>query len=279
MSSSLRRCSTLILTFFFWMESPALLAQPDLPSSAMARSSASTAPQALEPSSHPTRENGASLEEVARQLSARGWRVVRDDEGNLVLYPRRQSAEASMRSGKKVDSKPDEKLRQHGEPNRPVPHTDLVNELQAAGWRVEHASKGALILRPANAPRPTATRRSTGRPVLDRSARTLLEKAGWTLEESKDGTIALHPPRQPKLATCSGIQTSANVDLPVDRWKEARRIAERWIEEQHLRNVVPGRIRHILKIHLVSIVSAEAPHRLRHQIAIRNQDGRVVLLW
>jgi hypothetical protein len=71
---------------------------------------------------------------------------------------------------------------------------------------------------------------------------------------------------------------SGEIVLPVDEWSEARRIAQAWLDVQGTEASAVGKIRKVLRVYLVSIVEAKAPYGLRHQIAIRTRDGKVVPL-
>jgi hypothetical protein len=66
--------------------------------------------------------------------------------------------------------------------------------------------------------------------------------------------------------------------LPVDRWGQAKEIAESWLSSVGSQALTVGRVRRILRIYVVSIVDSNPPHRLRNQIAIDAADGRVVVL-
>jgi hypothetical protein len=64
----------------------------------------------------------------------------------------------------------------------------------------------------------------------------------------------------------------------VDSWEKARATALSWLESVGNPALQLGKIRRIHRLHLVSIIGAEPPHRLLHQIAVGVDDGRVVVL-
>ncbi|WP_144375285.1 hypothetical protein [Thiolapillus brandeum] len=111
--------------------------------------------------------------------------------------------------------------------------------------------------------------------------RDQLEAAGWTIEETADNSILLYPPGKHEASTiphCPGVLTRYQPILPVDSWKKAHDVAQSWLEEQSGMEASVGRIRRILGVHIISIVSAKRPYRLLHQIAVRNSDGAVIVL-
>ena len=55
-------------------------------------------------------------------------------------------------------------------------------------------------------------------------------------------------------------------------------IAEAWLADSGADGATVGRIRQIFRVYVVSIVDTAPPHRLRHQIAVRRDDGKVLLL-
>jgi hypothetical protein len=71
---------------------------------------------------------------------------------------------------------------------------------------------------------------------------------------------------------------NANFELPIDDWAEANSIANAWLKSADNKTLAIGKIRKILRVYLVSIVTNEAPFVLQHQIAIRQSDGHVIVL-
>ena len=68
------------------------------------------------------------------------------------------------------------------------------------------------------------------------------------------------------------------VKLPVDRWVDARAIADAWVAEHGGGRLRVGKIRQVHRVYLVSIVGVDAPNQVIHQIAITGGNGHVVVL-
>ena len=80
------------------------------------------------------------------------------------------------------------------------------------------------------------------------------------------------------LQPCPGVQTMASVSLPLEDANTARAVANAWLDASGLPNAEVGKIRKVLRLYLVSIVTRDRPHRLLHQLAIRSRDGHAILL-
>jgi hypothetical protein len=68
------------------------------------------------------------------------------------------------------------------------------------------------------------------------------------------------------------------VKLPVNRWVDARAIADAWVAEHGDGRLRVGKIRQVHRVYLVSIVGVDAPNQVIHQIAITGGNGHVVVL-
>ena len=211
------------------------------------------------------------LDEAALQrLGEAGWTISQAADGSLLLFPpRSQPAPGSSPTHQPGAGQEDTE-------NRPL--ESLKAKLEAAGWRTRYTQDGSLLLFPA-APEP-ASQADTGEAPLDEALQKRLKEAGWTVRKEKDGSLLLFPPRlrAALLQPCPGVRTLTNVPLPLADADAARAVATAWLEASGLPNAAVGRIRKVLRIHLVSIVAREQPHRLLHQLAIRNRDGHVILL-
>ena len=210
-------------------------------------------------------ETSPSFEQA---LKATGWSVQREADGSLVLKPRESTT--SNQDNKTTDDQ----------------WLQLKEKLQAAGWFVEREIDGSLILTPPDqsitANTGAAEQKSeTGSIGSLDSMQQQLRDTGWQVIEDSDGSILLYPPGDAvatKPQPCPGYSLSAVIELPVDSQHEAYIIARDWLQKQPPYNAEVGRIRKILKIHVVSIVSDKAPYTLVQQIAIRNSDGSVIVL-
>jgi len=206
-------------------------------------------------------ETSPSFEQA---LKATGWSVQREADGSLVLKPR---ASTSNQGYETTDDQ----------------WPQLKDKLQAAGWFVDRETDGSLILTPPDqsTPTPDEQKTETGSIGSLRSMQQQLRDTGWQVIEDSDGSILLYPPGEDfatKPGPCPGSSLTAAIQLPVDNQPEAYIIAQDWLDKQPPFNAQIGRIRKILKVHVVSIVSDKAPYTLVQQIAIRNSDGSVIVL-
>ena len=182
-----------------------------------------------------------------------GWSVQRDAEGNLILRP------GASGGG---DSGTDQWQR-------------LQGELRATGWNVDREADGTLLLLPPGPSAPAPG--EVADPMHD--IKQKLRQTGWSVSSSPDGSMLLYPPgRAQKPDPAAGVVSQARIALPVNNWQEAYDISVAWLESQPDYGASVGRIRRLFRVHLVSIVSKEPPHRLLQQIAIRNRDGAVIVL-
>lgn len=178
------------------------------------------------------------------------------------------------------------------------------DRLRDGGWRVESASDGSTLLYPPvpekaaeNTPLPDDPSGETPLAVTElepalaseKGLDDYLEERGWRVARTPDGSLLLFP--QTKTAPlaskappepCAGVVpapvSQGDVALPVDRWDEAKNISESWLASVDSPDSVVGRIRRIFGVFVVSIVDTRPPHRLKHQIAINADDGRVMVL-
>ncbi len=202
-----------------------------------------------------------AMDRLADALTQRGWRVSRDADGNLILQ------------------KPLTK------PKAPSAHTPVDEEsldrLRDRGWKVERDDEGNLRLYPPvpEKEHPPTVINGGSEAALDQGMKDHLRQAGWTIEEEADGALWLYPPdTTTRIHPCPGETPTAAVELPVDSWSKAHSLARAWVKKHQLTNVTVGRIRKILRIYLVSLVTLSSPHRLVHQLAIRSKDGHLILL-
>lgn len=165
--------------------------------------------------------------------------------------------------------------------------------LGAAGWEVTQDAAGNLVLRPGPSLQASSAPSSKEGAGGDRWAP--LRAKGWRVIEAPDGTVSLYPPASAEAvaspassagkgpvgaseAPCAGVRVDSGVSLPVDTWAKVHRLALAWIARRGDHGLAVGRIRHVLRVYLVSIVEKRPPHRLRHQIVVRRRDGRVILV-
>lgn len=200
-------------------------------------------------------------EQLIKALEDAGWNASRTVTGDLLLKPHSGSGDTENPS-----------------PSQNTRWQQLRQQLEKAGWSTSEDADGALVLRP---PRHQVRQTASKKPGSLAGMREKLEAAGWRIEETADGSLLLYPPEKGEAGTvdgCTGVLTRYRPDLPVDSWQKAHDVAQSWLADQPGINASVGRIRRILGVHIISIVSSKRPYRLMHQIAIRNSDGAVIVL-
>ncbi|HID81245.1 MAG TPA: hypothetical protein EYH06_00285 [Chromatiales bacterium] len=233
-----------------------------------------------------TEEGGMDrLGEVARQ---RGWRVERDDKGNLLLFPGTSGTVQTPDSpvGQKIDS---------------TNLDALQKALAEKGWGTGQDENGNLLLYP---PGLKTKEPAEFTPAPRKSAigdLDLLEKMlgarGWRTSRDEAGNLLLYPittaEKQPQtipekqpaesritLGSCLSdeflLKAGDKVSLPVDRWAEARVIAQAWLDGFTGTAARIGKIRQVNRLYLVSIVKDKAPYNLLSQLVIDSVDGRLI---
>jgi hypothetical protein len=249
-------------------------------------------------------------------LRQAGWEVRRAEGGGLLLTPPQASQQAGA-SRDEVQGGATAKHASPAVSAPDAGAGDVArgagrdwDRLRGLGWRVEQGSDGSTLLYP---PMPKARVSATQvAPAAEpeKALDALLQERGWRVERDAKGALLLHPrgpaPARPGAATygeglagreagapspegaeggltpAQGAETApvrdANIALPVDRWVEARTIAEAWLAEHGAPGWRVGKIRQVHRVYMVSIVDAARPPRVVHQIAITSGNGLVVVL-
>lgn len=226
----------------------------------------------------------AVLEAALRES---GWEVKRLADGSIELR-----REPLVSGAREPDEVTDVTVPERKESD---PEAVIWHRLRDSGWRVEKGPDGSTFLYPPvpeseTKPDPEE-RRSGGAPNAStiKGLDARLAERGWRVARTADGSLLLYPkavesPAAPvsSIQSCRGvlppIMSASKIALPVDRWGQAKEIAESWLSSVGSQALTVGRVRRILRIYVVSIVDSNPPHRLRHQIAINAADGRVVVL-
>ena len=204
-----------------------------------------------------------SDDHLIEALQAAGWDASRTENGDLLLRPEKESdipSDATSRESR---------------------WQQLRKQLEATGWRTSEDADGSLLLRPPKGPENMEDPSGSADSIPLAGIKDQLEAAGWKVEESSDHSLLLYPPgenRVSKAPHCAGVLTRYRPVLPVDSWQEAHDVAQSWLGKQPGLQASVGRIRRILGVHVISIVSSRPPHHLLHQIAIRNSDAAVIVL-
>ncbi len=248
---------------------------------------------------------GFTTEDINRlrgMLTPHGWRVEADGVGGVLLYPRPVETPSLQQEGSSKGSSPTLTSRPGFTP-RDIAH--LRELLSPHGWRVEADGEGGVLLYPGafavhSAPRTASTQQApSGITSIKGFAsgdleilRSLLTPHGWRVKGDSQGGILLipHPPVAQELVapyvaarSWSGVILPAlqkgTVRLPLDSWEKAHQLTLSWIELSGKDDLLPGKIRNINKVYLVSVVSRIPPHVLRHQLVFREDDGHMFLVY
>ncbi|MGF1545880.1 MAG: hypothetical protein ACFCUG_00970 [Thiotrichales bacterium] len=265
-----RGCRTVLLGFALIM-SPLALAEPVT----------DTATDTVVEAGH--------LDGLAAALKQYGWRVERDAEGALLLFPRGGEAAGGAAEGASVAdaAAPDGR-----DETVPVGSLDqLGRALTTRGWKTERSADGDLLVFPVGTTSPGASAASgvasdSSAIAIDASDLDTLQavaaERGWGHRRESDGSLVLIPPGQavsdPADVGCqSGMRRvggDAALSGPIDTWHKARHVAELWIAAGGDPSVSKvGKIRQVNDLYLVSLLDPKSPYRLRAQLVIRVKDG------
>jgi len=212
---------------------------------------------------------------LRKNLEEQGWQEYQARDGTIIYrQPATQSAPASQM---KLTI---EQQRQK-----------LGKVMKERGWQVDWRPDGSLILKPQVS---VGTSVTGSKPAAVQSQTDLIPDLPgfeyWRIERGADGSMLFHPlvtsvdteafiTDQVILGRCEGYQLQTKrVSLPVDQWSEVNELVQGWLEMSGLQGLLVGKVRKILRIYLVSLVEDNAPYALKHQLAVRVSDGRVMLL-
>ena len=189
-----------------------------------------------------------------------GWRIERAFDGSTLLYPPAPAPQAPASDGSVAGADaPAGASQVPATPAAPpvsappaVPVTapatatelslaDLEAVLRGRGWQVERDPQGSLVLRPK---------------IVDLAPQAITPSQGFVTAPVREEAVK----------------------LPVNRWVDARVIADAWVAEHGGGRLRVGKIRQVHRVYLVSIVGVDAPSQVVHQIAITGGNGHVVVL-
>ncbi len=196
-------------------------------------------------------------------------------------YVNAQESVSSYEKSLIHNSKTVKKSVSHQSPQSKYNLNQLSDELQKRGWTVDKDHDGSLILKPKKSASKLAAKHSKSikqKADSNNSSFYTMQKQlrdkGWGVNKNADGSIFLYPPKK---SVHQPIQKKP-ISLPVNNWQKAYDLSQNWIDSNSISAAAVGKIRKIINIYIVSIVSAKKPHTLLHQIAIRNHDGKVIPL-
>jgi hypothetical protein len=222
-----------------------------------------------------TPEGSGAATSLKEALEKQQWQAEQTTDGSTIY---RQS-QASPSEG--IDSPATTSAQQQ----------QLQQALQSLGWKTEWDNKGNLLLYPVDTGSDSSTKESAAtamRPATDSPLPNLPGLEYWHVERDRDGVLFLYPVNRKETALnqrlqgaqCAGlVMADEHLELPVDKWHEARQLATNWLKHFDQSSLSVGRIRKVLHIYLISLVEQEPPYRLQHQLAVRATDGHVMLLY
>jgi len=255
------------------------------------------------------------LSDLQRLMAGHGWNVVRDLDGNLLLYPQGIVAPAPA-EGPAAAREPSPGPATAGDVPTPpgsggagrvISFEEAKGALAAYGWLAEQRADGAINLVPPRASGGVGQAPNVGtegptaavgdRPPAARYAslaevQVLVEERGWRLVSDPAGNLVLRPvlPAQGVAEKAAEATTSdckgwapdpaaiSGLSLPVDRESEARSLADAWLRAVGEKGGRVGAVRKVNRVYVASVVAALPPNRLRNQLAIRRHDGCVYAL-
>ncbi len=212
---------------------------------------------------------------LRQALETQGWQAEQAEDGSIIY----RKPTASVKTG------------QNQSATRTLQRKDAQDTLKERGWQMEWSPAGNLIMRPQDQAdkAPEQTKPSAAGKPLDQMP-DLPGFQYWRIEKQADGSLNFHPlaqvPGAPSaaretitLARCEGSEIKdAAISLPVDTWVEAQALAQAWLYQAGAPGLLVGKIRKVLGVYLISLVDDSPPYFLKHQLAIRASDGRVMLL-
>lgn len=222
----------------------------------------------------PVSDANYNLEQLSVELEKRGWKVAKEKDGSMILKPQMPTKKNMGKTSSSGDQ-----------------WQQVKEKFNNAGWDVVRDNDGSIRLysqaetsKPENTEAAVTTANTAislkKDNLLSADMQTQLETMGWGISKSSDGSLSLYPPAKKKISPepCHGTIGTINIDLPVNTWQEAHDIASQWVQANSISNDSVGKIRKIVNIYIISIVSATPPHALLHQVALRTDNGAVILL-
>jgi len=217
-----------------------------------------------------------------------GWRIERADDGSTLLYPPVPAPQAPAAEGAVVGTDaPGDASQVPAAPAAPPVAVPPAESVAASAPPPEVRAEVRAEV-PAEVPTEAAPKAApaSGTEVSLADIDALLRERGWQVERDPQGSLVLRPrvadPAPQAITPSQGVVTAPvreeTVKLPVNRWVDARAIADAWVAEHGGDRLRVGKIRQVHRVYLVSIVGVDAPNQVIHQIAITGGNGHVVVL-
>lgn len=144
----------------------------------------------------------ATIEEA---LQERGWTVHRTFAGDLYLFAPSENGAATAAENTPTPTAKDPSTEE-------IDLQKLGNKLEAAGWKVERKSDGALELHPRETTETTTRKEEPVPSPADEQWKQMqkqLNAAGWNATRESDGSLVLIPPDEPVQATAPEEEAAA----------------------------------------------------------------------
>jgi len=225
-------------------------------------------------------------ESLQQALEAQGWQAQTEADGSVIYTAPETTVQAPV-AGDSSGARLEQTLREKGWQVDRAPDGSLIMQLPPGSVHAQ-PSEPATVEPPATEASPpseagTGDRGGETGTVSPAEAQSVSGFRHWILESAPDGSVILRPrpTRVEAVATASCDGTAVplgGLELPVDSDAEAGTIAAIWLEQTGLEGMAVGRVRKVLRVYLVSIVTEDPPFRLQHQLAVKVEDGTVIVL-
>lgn len=233
-------------------------------------------------------EAGAAnqAESLQQALEVQGWQAQTAADGSVIYTAPQDTVQAPV-AGASSSARLEQTLREKGWQVDRAPDGSLIMQLPPGSVRAQ-TSEPAAVEPPATEASPpsgagTADQVGESSAISPAEAQSVGGFRHWILESAPDGSVILRPrpTRVEAFPTTSCDGTSVplgGLELPVDSDAEAGAIAAIWMEQTGLEGMAVGRVRKVLRVYLVSIVTEVPPFHLQHQLAVKAEDGTVIVL-
>lgn len=246
-----------------------------------------------------TKATAARRTDIDRLLRERGWELRETAAGETLLQP----IAPPNPSADSTDPFSAAPAQAQATPTQSAPAHDIHDLLEARGWKVEIDAAGNTLLLPKGG--AVTTRQRGGSPVstIDSQVsqawsdfRKAVEDTGWRVESGPDEALVIYPPHTsgthaaPPIGAaqqmspgceCLSPESVSNgrIALPLANAEAAAQLAREWIASSALSGQAIGKTRRVNSIYVVSVVDAAPPYRLRNQLVIRRDNGRIFVVF
>ena len=223
---------------------------------------------------------------LGRLLAERGWKVTREDDGSILLYPQQNAEQDHTEVVTVAESVVD--IRQKAS----VPMIDTAYwqaNLEPHGWGVEADPDGSVVLIPGAVKAATATAAPSASPLPDipdlmdlTALRDRLSPHGWGVKRDLDGSVLLTPGavEVQTVAVIPSISPRQEIPEQMDlAWLRDRLTPHGWGVERDLDGsllLIPGAV-DVQTVAIAPFVSSATPYSITTPVAA-GTSHRVQLL-